>query len=341
MPPKKKQSRMPPKKKQSRKRKHSPSPSSPPTSSPTSPPQKRRTKKRRRTSPSYSAVLTIVDNESIIYHEGGDSYRPFIVVNVPVAVWVGNRLAFYKSSGRSNVGYELYANTWFPTGGIIKTEFVHRKDKLERGLIIKISTLYNLKDKYSPTWIYNLLREYFVKKYTVIPASIMEDIFFVTTDVSALKKKTVENAQYIELYNEIYQEYLTLYKFLYNYFFNEFQIKISAALGGGYWTINENFYNFITARAKLLALQFAPENIDFVKNIVVPTESSNSPENSGEVIEFLERKEACYEPNTITPYYESIMTPDNISMNSFLITTYNYNTATQQLRIHKLLSKKK
>ena len=66
-------------------------------------------------------------NLEIIYWEGGDSYRPFIVVKADPK-WPIENMAYYKSSGRSNLLKENEANyrreTWFPTLGLLKRDTI-------------------------------------------------------------------------------------------------------------------------------------------------------------------------------------------------------------------------
>jgi hypothetical protein len=51
----------------------------------------------------------------MIYNEGGDSYRPFVIVRLPKDLWITLNISYYRSSGRSNRTM-IYSDTWFPTG---------------------------------------------------------------------------------------------------------------------------------------------------------------------------------------------------------------------------------
>lgn len=54
-----------------------------------------------------------------LYQKSGNCIRPFIVLPIPNnTIWFTPRIAFFRSSGRSNAGSEILAGTWFPTVGI-------------------------------------------------------------------------------------------------------------------------------------------------------------------------------------------------------------------------------
>ena len=57
-----------------------------------------------------------------VYHEGGDCYREIIIVKASQP-WPTENIAFFQSTGRSNVGTENLAGTWFPTLGIQRIQF--------------------------------------------------------------------------------------------------------------------------------------------------------------------------------------------------------------------------
>ena len=57
----------------------------------------------------------------IQYWEGGNSYRPIVLLPAPPK-WPSPKIAYYKSSGSSNVDeFNVYrTDTWFPTLGLLE-----------------------------------------------------------------------------------------------------------------------------------------------------------------------------------------------------------------------------
>ena len=106
---------------------------SPPTKKKTSLPKKSSSTKKK--TPPMSNVEPEPEPEpellpapviEVVYHEGGDSYRPFIILPVPTTEkWISPNIIYYRSSGRSNRGdgediKNKYRNgTFFPTIGLL------------------------------------------------------------------------------------------------------------------------------------------------------------------------------------------------------------------------------
>ena len=166
----------------------------------------------------------------IIYHEGGDSYRPFIVMNVPTQYnWLTPNISFFQSSGRSNdnsVENELRRNTWFPTIGLLiegsplytylRNTDVDNANMYTNGYIIKLNALSKIFKAPYTTWKW--MGVYQTNLGWLNNKSIAADSIF-----NELVKTTSQT------------EILKLGGFLFNYCVFWWQVQISAQLNGGIW----------------------------------------------------------------------------------------------------------
>lgn len=166
----------------------------------------------------------------VVYHEGGDSYRPFTVIKVPSQYnWLTTNISFFQSSGRSNDNAsqnDLRRNAWFPTIGLLMQDsplYIYLREKdvdnaqiYTNGYIIKLNTLTKILDVQYTSWKW---------------------ISVYQTNLSWLNNKTTAS---FSLFNELsktlsQKEISDLGFFLLDYFKFWWQIQISAQLNGGIW----------------------------------------------------------------------------------------------------------
>ena len=175
----------------------------------------------------------MAEAQNAIYHEGGDSYRPIIIIpiNTP-ALWPNNNIAYYRSSGRSNTTPQ-YANTWFPFGGMVEqNNTIIRNETFNRGHLIKMSDLLSTSTYFR--WKSTLLMNYFRTKENFHP---FRDVYYEPPLGSMGNVTTTEITHFREA-----QEIRMLFD---NYFLFDWQLKISAQIGGGYWARNITFRTYV------------------------------------------------------------------------------------------------
>ena len=100
-----------------------------------------------------SSIKIIQNKPLIIYHEGGDSYRLLLIIQLNNIEWIKNNSLFYLTSGRSNKGFDFMANTFLPTLGLVNSENLNqynsaRDEPVEVGHIIKMSDVSKVLKKY-------------------------------------------------------------------------------------------------------------------------------------------------------------------------------------------------
>lgn len=273
-------------------------------------------------SPHASSGETATD-KYIIYHENvigdptsvSDSYRPIIIIDTPLFSRPGSKTAYYRTSGRSNDKFKgLYANTWFPIGGILENEYSKedtkfgKGEKMGYGLIIKMSTISHLKYTKSYTWIYDLIIDYYkhitpeeYKEVLRVFQPRREGIKNETDFLIDVRKFLLERSRkYDEVmyFKNLYDEFMELYGLLYNYFLNKNQLCISSIIGGGYWDKNLKFRDYIINSCESSTTELANNAKYLVSTIVVPTEGTTG-HNTAEVIEFIKHNNAQYSPDEI------------------------------------------
>jgi hypothetical protein len=190
---------------------------------------------------------------AVHYYVHNHHIRPLIAIPVNNPnLWPTSSAPFFRSTGTSNEGYGMFAGTWFP--------FISMKDNttmpgyLESkpsGFIIKSGFLYGEDmDTLSPkqTWIHNLVDNYPItldenkQKYL----NLTSNITFID-----LYRKMVNPT--IDITNPIYKDVTLLLKHIVETVFTDFlkyflypwQVMVSRKIGGGYWTINQELYNYI------------------------------------------------------------------------------------------------
>ena len=174
-----------------------------------------------------------MEGQNSIYHEGGDSYRPIIIIPInDPNLWPNKNIAYFRSSGRTNQTPE-YSNTWFPLGGFVEQNNTTILDNtFKKGHIIKMSDLLKKRDS---NWKGNLCIEYF--------RTFQNDSF-----QKILTTLTVDNVDTLEL---LFNEAFLIKKFLDNYFFFDWQLRISAQIGGGFWDRNPKFCTFVLGLTRI------------------------------------------------------------------------------------------
>jgi hypothetical protein len=162
---------------------------------------------------SSKAAPTIV-YPTIVYHAGGDSFRPFVVLPSTDPSWPLPACAFYQSSGRSNDALNgLYAGSWLPTGGLDET-----------GHIIKLQAY---SDNQLLPWALDLLETYF--------GGVIQDANALARSRSLRTGLMKENKPLFDEWKEIALRCQQIYQFIQYYFLLDWQLKASAEMGGGFW----------------------------------------------------------------------------------------------------------
>jgi len=177
-----------------------------------------------------------VDNK-IIYHEGGDSYRLFLIIPLDNIEWIKDKSLFYLTSGRSNKGFDFMANTFLPTLGLVNdnnlNQYNSSRDEIVKvGHIIKMSDVSKvLKKKIYPT-----------TQNIIIPKEIMSllknFVNYLFNDIDINNDNETKDKYYNELF-------LKIQKIMELYFSNIWQIIISIKLSiknnSGIWINDDEF----------------------------------------------------------------------------------------------------
>jgi len=148
-----------------------------------------------------------------VYHEGGDSYRPFLVLPSTDPSWPLPACTFYQSSGRSNDALNgIYTGSWLPTGGLDET-----------GHIIKLQTYSN--NQLLP-WAFDLFESFFDE-------ALLEANTYARTQ--SLRTLLRENRPLYDKWKELAAQCQQIYQFVQYYFLFDWQLRTSAQIGGGFW----------------------------------------------------------------------------------------------------------
>jgi len=170
--------------------------------------------------------------------------RKIIVLPLPSrGVWFDNtKIAFFKSTGTSNAGFEFLEGTYFPTLGIINKSETRRGtipfiDEItgDGTVIVKTSffkTLFAGKKSQeitnTPVWLYDLITEYCQERY---PTLFDVDYGEFRVDESNLEMALEKEQQLIEIEH--------LYRILKSYFTADWQVSqsigLSRFMGEGIW----------------------------------------------------------------------------------------------------------
>jgi hypothetical protein len=175
-----------------------------------------------------------MEGQNTIIHEGGDSYRPVIIIPINNAdLWPNNNIAYFRSSGRTNKTPQ-YSNTWFPFGGIVEENNTKiLSEPVNKGHIIKMSDLLKKRDS---NWKTNLCMKYFRP---------LENQTFQNQTFEKIVNTLTPNSTNIDAVELLFNEAYLIKKFLDDYFFFDWQLRISAQIGGGFWDRNPKFCTFV------------------------------------------------------------------------------------------------
>ena len=140
-----------------------------------------------------------------IIHEGGDSYRPIVIIGInDLNFWPNANIGYFKSSGRTNQT-PIYANTWFPFGGMVEeNNTIIQNETYEKGYIIKMSTLLSSTTYFR--WKSTLLMNYFRTKENFHP---FLDVYYETPREPMKNATTTEIQHFQEADNirELFDKY--------------------------------------------------------------------------------------------------------------------------------------
>ena len=237
----------------------SPKSTSPKSPSPKSPSPKSTSTRKSPPRAMSSRATSPPEVESFILHEGGDSYR--LLVSIPVNdrdLWPTDNICYFRTSGRSNEGYEKFRGSWFPIAGIKDDSNMpdYLPDKAH-GFFIKM--VFITEDfETPPNWIYNLIMDYpiildedervlFENKSIITISEFRSKILPIVNDF-VNKKISVLNNRYERIalrvnsiIDDAFDNFLT-------YFLYEWQAMLSLKIGGGYWAVNTEFTAYISTK---------------------------------------------------------------------------------------------
>jgi hypothetical protein len=190
----------------------------------------------------------------IQYHEGGDSYRPFIILPA-TQPWVTENQAYFMSSGRSNTTdpvdarkNEYKKNTFFPTAGLLREGTV-LFDELKKQDTNNVFT-----DGYI------LKGDYVLKLAEIIPKTVSQIFKWRNSCSQQLTFQPKYDyygqiSEYVrkvsmEKDHDILKKYIDEIQFVcdyvcLDYFTHWWQIQHSARIGGGLWDKLPFFREFV------------------------------------------------------------------------------------------------
>jgi len=180
------------------------------------------TRKARRETMTELVPTDLVPN--IVFTEGGDSYRPMIIIPRLDDVFPMENICFFKTSGRSNGS--SFGGMWIPTVGFVNKKFIDnfRKDATENNIIKGIDI------DLDKTWAYEFLSDYLRETYGLELDKINSLQVYIHNDAIQ---------QFIDL-----TPFITLYEtFISSYFSSLNELRMSACLGSGLWVTDPEFIN--------------------------------------------------------------------------------------------------
>ena len=261
-----------------------------------------------------------------IIHEGGDSYRPIVIIEINnLALWPNANIAYFKSSGRTNKTPQ-YSNTWLPFGGLVEeNNTIIRNNTFDKGHLIKMSDLLSISTYFR--WKSTLLMNYFRTKDNFHP---FIDVFYESPRGTMKNVTTTEITHFREA-----EEIRTLFD---SYFLFDWQLRISAQIGGGYWERNRDFHEYVLAHIELpvsVIIPVLPDYLHFSTEQELaqhvkgdePTEGQTYSNNKNYIIAFLRQHESqvIYD-NTVHNFFTRF-TNDNPKSDEDIINQHNYDPA--------------
>jgi hypothetical protein len=220
--------------------------------------------------PMDSTTITHYPN-MIIYHEGGDSFRPIISIELPHGsnelphgsnelprgLWVTPNILYYRSSSRSNDRTNTLStrNVWFPIAGMVDVSMENMKgrENFNYGHLIKMSDIYKLDIRFSYEWIYELLYDYFLLEsntnntdfYYINPLQLDRNNYnqLKMAQINLMNRNFKNN---IHESFHLSERFIQIHTIFHDYFIYDWQLYISAILGGGFWDENIDLRNLRT-----------------------------------------------------------------------------------------------
>jgi len=163
-----------------------------------------------------------------LYNEGGRHVRPVVILPCPPQSWPTRNIAFYRTSGQSNEGFDIYRGTWFPIFG-----YSQDPKKMETHKLLKMGDYDDILKKptksgfpalnVSSSPIYNLATEFILWRLRNNITDEMRERY----EEKAIKVKNGAWTNFIT--------YQHIIKFLTIYFLDAWQVIISRNIGGGIW----------------------------------------------------------------------------------------------------------
>jgi hypothetical protein len=227
-----------------------------------------------------------MEGQNTIYHEGGDSYRPIIIIPInDTNLWPNKNIAYFRSSGRTNKTPQ-YSNTWFPLAGFVEqNNTTILRNTFNTGHIIKMSDLLAKKDS---SWKSNLCMEYFRP---------LENQSF--DKILSTLNPNSSNIDAVEL---LFNEAFLIKQFLDSYFFSDWQLRISAQIGGGFWDRNSKFCTFVLGLNRIPVINvprmpdyFSEAEGGLAEYVQGDVQGDNGLNNTDYLIDFLKQNQAQLE----------------------------------------------
>jgi hypothetical protein len=210
--------------------------------------------KKYKSAPAAAAAVEVAPLPlAVHYYVHNHHVRPLIAIPINNPnLWPTPSAPFFRSTGTSNEGYGMFAGTWFP--------FISMKDKAtmpnylkskQSGFIIKSGFLYGEDmDTLSPkqTWIHNLVDDYPImldeNKQNFLKLTTLSITFKNLYD-KMVKEKDITNPVYKDIILLLKHIVETIFTDFLKYFLYPWQVMVSRKIGGGYWTMNQELYNYI------------------------------------------------------------------------------------------------
>ena len=246
---------------------------------------------------------------TFLYTEGSDHVRPFIIIPLePVpSGWPHDKpqIAYYRTSGQSNDGHDIFKDTWLPTFGYGRPN-PDPDSTVENEKILKLSDAPKIGNPTTnpttnvfqpgqrqippPTKVTldteNLVKDFLIWCYSDNFDSANTDTFVMDEFVARTKSTQFYNGRSIISFDASKAvDFGIIQKFLGDYFITEWQVRISLAIGGGIW--DSEIFDF-----KLFKLYLEQKSISSppIPNIL-STKHISLPESvSEEAIENFKRR---------------------------------------------------
>lgn len=194
---------------------------------------KLREKNRSRKTPSPRKI-----NYPMIGYEDDQQVRRNLVV-LPIFSWETSHHAFFQTSGTSNVASRIYAGTWLPTTGCLKSP-IHEfgiGHIVKLGPINKIHTRSNVAPAWILSWIIYILS---MPEYRILHNLLQKPLASIQMDIQDMNATTLESAI------QCITRFLHIHKLVDSYFLTWEQLQISAKISDtGFWEAYPDLREFV------------------------------------------------------------------------------------------------